>query len=228
MKSFLTLKQMEQNVRLPHRAIFVFLVGLAPFLTGCVSVPISPALLRTAQAQYPESPDALSRWEKAVERGNAFLRSPYRKTLPEGQLRLTTDGMEFVTAKATLPIRIRCTRFGDFTVACGFSAQERSNGFIVGRTKSARTRLLDNSFFRFSEGEPMPPDSMAELILHELTHSYYRCGTVSFTQGFLYYGETIFLFRYQNHSMERVPFETSAEFEKFIRMGDSASAAPGK
>ena len=41
-------------------------------------------------------------------------------------------------------------------------------------------------------------------------------GTVSLTKGFLYYAEAIFLLRYRNHSMERLPYQTSAEFEDFI------------
>ncbi len=57
---------------------------------------------------------------------------------------------------------------------------------------------------------------IASLTLHELTHTYYRCGTVSFEKGVMYYLEAVFLFRYRNHSMERLPFQTSAEFMEFL------------
>ena len=48
------------------------------------------------------------------------------------------------------------------------------------------------------------------------THTVHAVGTVSFWKGCAYYLEAIFLFRYSNHSAERLPFATSAEFARWF------------
>ena len=50
----------------------------------------------------------------------------------------------------------------------------------------------------------------------QLTHSWCRAGTVSFTKSVAYYAECVFLFRYSNHSMERLANKTSGEFADFV------------
>jgi len=148
---------------------------------------------------------------------NEFLNSPYRKTLPKGSLRLTEEGTEFVTEKRVVPIRIRCSTSGDLVVrVSGLLAQERSDGFVVGLARPKRSRLLDNTFFNHPNGQPLSSSVMAELLLHELTHCYYHVGTVSFGKGLAYYAEAVLLFRYRNHSMERLPYRTTAEFWQFF------------
>jgi hypothetical protein len=184
-------------------------------LCGCAAVPVTPATLVTSTDRPEERDASLKRWREAVNLCNAFLESPYRKTLPPGEIWLTDDGMEFVADGLVRPINIRCTYWGDVLVWFGMAAQERSDGFVVGLVKSGRSRLLDNSFFKYGTNQPNFSAVMAELTLHELTHSYYQCGTVSFTKGMMYYLEAVFLFRYRNHSMERLPFKTSGEFESF-------------
>ena len=185
--------------------------------SGCTSVPVTPAALRAAAPSDAGSSNALVRWQQAVGYCNEFLSSTNRKTLPEGTVKLTDYGMEFVTSNRVQPARIRCTSWGDVLVRFGFSAQERSDGFVVGSEPPGKSRLTDNSFFRNGDGSVMSSPGMAELALHEMTHTYYHCGTVSFGKGVMYYLEAVFLFHYRNHSMERLPFQTSREFAEFYR-----------
>ena len=147
---------------------------------GCASVKITPTSVLAVSGRTQERDASLERWREAVRLCNAFLQSPHRVTLPGGALRLKDDAMEFVTGDTVLPVRIKCTTWGDWVVRTSMAAQERSDGFVVGLVRPRRSRLLDNSFFKDGNGRPRSSDFMAELILHELTHSYYRCGTVSF------------------------------------------------
>ena len=184
--------------------------------TGCANVRVTPAELKASSARPEERDDDLKRWREAVWLCNAFLNSTNRQTLPKGEIRLQDDGMVFVTTNKEQPVNIRCTTWGDMLVWFDFTAQERSDGFVVGCVQPKHERLFDNSFLKQENGQPAPNFAMAELALHEITHTYYRCGTVSFGNGFMYYLEAIFLFRYKNHSMEKLPFQTLHEFEQFI------------
>lgn len=120
--------------------------------------------------------------------------------------------MRFVTPLGTWPIAVRCNWWGDVCVACGFAAQEREYGFVVGEREPERDRLVDNSFFQYGDGARKPAYELAELFLHETTHVVWREGTVGFWNGVSYYLEAIFLFRYSNHSDERKARGTGEEF----------------
>jgi hypothetical protein len=194
----------------------LLVAGIAgAMFSGCSSVPITPGSLGANHDRIEERNSALQRWQEAIGLCNAFLSSSYRSTLPQGELQLTDDGMVYVTGHTLFPIRVRCTRWGDLVVRTSYTAQERSDGFVVGLRDPRRDRLLDNSFFKNEKGRPVSSSDIAALILHELTHSYCRVGTVSFTKAVRYYAEAVFLFRYRSHSMERLPNETTAEFWKF-------------
>ena len=164
-----------------------------------------------------ERREIVATWREATERANAFLASPYRRTLPAGRYEFDDrDGMRFVTAAGTWPIAVRCTTWGDLCVACGFAAQEREDGFVVGSRGRARDRLVDNSLFVSGWGGwRASSDGVADLILHETTHVVWREGTVGFWNGVSYYLEALFLFRYANHSDERRPNATDEEFGWF-------------
>ena len=194
---------------------------------GCASVKITPTSVLAVSGRTQERDASLERWREAVRLCNAFLQSPHRVTLPGGALRLKDDAMEFVTGDTVLPVRIKCTTWGDWVVRTSMAAQERSDGFVVGLVRPRRSRLLDNSFFKDGNGRPRSSDFMAELILHELTHSYYRCGTVSFPKTMGYYAEAIFLFRYRRHSMERLPYKTTEEFRTFRRRSSLSMGSGG-
>jgi hypothetical protein len=191
-------------------------VAALALLSGCVSVPITPANVAKAPVPAQVGRETMDRWNEAVHWCNEFLASSNRVTLPPGELRMNERGMEFVSRDRIQPVRVRCTRFGDLTVWCGFDAQERSDGFVVGRVKPKRSRVLDNSFFKSRNGTPSSSLTMASLTLHELTHSWCRVGTVSFRKSVAYYAECVFLFRYSNHSMERLANKTSGEFANFV------------
>lgn len=97
----------------------------------------------------------------------------------------------------------------------GFSAQERSDGFVVGRTLPRRDPLIDNSFFRHTNGQLESPQRMAALLLHELTHSVFRDGTVGLLPGLAYYAEAAVTWRYRTLTGERRAYATSEEFHHF-------------
>jgi len=186
-------------------------------LAACSSVPITPAALRAHQAENPRSQRALVLWDEALVLANDFLASDERKTLPPGRFELGDDGMRFVTADRTLPIEVCVTAWGGIGVAFGFDGQERSWGFVVGRIgRWDGDPLLDNSFFLDRGSDWRHPALVASLILHETTHVVYDLGTVSFWKGLAYYLEALFLFRYYNHSDERLPYATSEEFRRWL------------
>lgn len=190
--------------------------AVALMLGGCASVEITPARIRTAPVPPAEQEETIRRWVVAVNMMNGFLQSPYRRTLPEGMLELDSQGLMFVTPAGRWPVRIRQTSFGDLLPPFGFMAQERSDGFVVGRVKPRRDGAIDNSLFRQRKG-PAAPASIAGLILHELTHEVYAEGAINPRKTLAYYAEVVFLFRYRNHTDERKAYATSEEFWRFMQ-----------
>ena len=199
------------------RLAFLIALLAASLLPGCASVPLTRDQVMLYATADNHGEESLRRWQEAVSICNGFLHSSFRKTLPSGEIRFTDDGMEFVSPPSVQPCRVRCTTWGDLLVHFGYSAQERSDGFVVGRVGPIRDRRFGNSFFLNSDGTPLSNVAIAGMILHELTHSYYHVGMVAFGVGFRYYAESILLLRYRHHSMERLPFETSGEFESFVQ-----------
>ncbi|MBI5431844.1 MAG: hypothetical protein HZA52_03320 [Planctomycetes bacterium] len=189
------------------------LVGL---VAGCRSLEITPVALRADAAAHPERAVALERWNGAVELTNAFLASDFRRTLPSGRYELDDGGMRFVGERATWPIRVLSTTWGDWVVRTGFAAQEREYGFVVGEQSPVNDAWVDHSFFRGGDGSLAGAGEIASLVLHETTHVVYREGTVGFWNGVAYYLEAIFLFRYASHSDERHANATSEEFRFFL------------
>ncbi len=192
------------------------LLAAALLLPGCASMEVTPTSLREAVGPAADRDQALANWRAAVTLANAFLESPARRTLPPGRFELGEEGMVFHAEGRAWPIRIRSTGWGDLCLLAGFSAQERSWGFVVGKEAPGGDRILDNSFLRDASGAISSPASMAALILHETTHVVLREGTVGFWKGCAYYLEAIFLFRYDDHSAEREPFASSREFAGYL------------
>jgi hypothetical protein len=189
----------------------------ALLVSGCATVSITPAKVASAPVPIEERSRSLTTWTNALDFCNGFLASPFRQTLPEGRVCFTNGHMVFVCGKGALPVRIRCTAWGDLAVWSGTAvAQERSDGFVVGSVAPRRNRLLENTFFKTTKGQPIAQEEMASMILHELTHSYYRVGTVSPSKAIGYYAEAILLLRSRNHCAERLPNKTSAEFAAFF------------
>jgi len=211
----------------PCRSCAALLPALA--LSACANVAITPAaILRLDDAVVPaeERRARLATWREAVAIANGFLASEWRRTLPAGRFELDDElGMSFVTEHGTWPIEVRCTTWGDLCVATGFAAQERERGFVVGETGEERDRLVDNSLFESGTGWIRPASSIADLILHETTHTVWREGTVGFWNGVAYYLEAIFLLRAQHHSDERLPHGTDHEFAWWLVARDEPEAA---
>ena len=190
---------------------------LLVLLSGCTSVRVTPGDVGRIAGRDDERAKIVKTWKEAVWIANWFLASEYRKTLPQGEITLDAGGMAFVTGGRRLPIRVRCSPMGDLLIPFGMIAQERSDGFVVGSVPPHRDREIDNTLFKQIAGSPLPNYEIADLILHELTHVYFKQGTVSFPKTVLYYGEAVFLFRYRSHSMEKLPFRTDDEFYAFVK-----------
>lgn len=179
---------------------------------------VTPAGIRGAPVLAAERDAILATWARAIDLANDFLASDFRRTLPEGRYTLDeASGMTFHATDADWPIAVRCTTWGDVCTTSGFAAQERSWGFVVGQRAPRRDRRTDNSLFRDAMGNLLPASVVAELVLHETTHTVHHEGTVGFWQGVAYYLEAIFLFRYAGHSAERHANGTSEEFRFFFR-----------
>jgi len=198
-------------------------VSLLLVLASCVSQPITPEVLRELG---DDGAAAAARLERAVEIANDFLASDARETLPPGRIERRAGELVFVHAGETVfahageppePseltwIKIRRTTFGDLVESFGFEAQERSDGFVVGKRGDGDPRLANSLFVSPFDGSWNQAPWIAELILHELTHTVMGDGTTSVCGAVSYYAEAIFLWRYDDHSAERRPYATSAEF----------------
>jgi hypothetical protein len=210
----------------PALARFGLAILLAP-MSACASVVLTPKAMHEASVPPLQREELVQSWNSAVEHCNAFLASPFRRTLPAGHIVLDEErGMRFETARGTWPLEVRCTSWGDVVTDFGYAAQEGTGGFTVGSNPPARDRLVDNSLFRTDRGELIDSNFVAELILHEATHLVYCEGAIGFWKSWSYYLETVFLFRYgPTHSDERRPYSTSEEYELFIRAEGRDEAA---
>lgn len=185
--------------------------------SGCASVSVSPRSINQITARPDERAAMLKTWNEAVWICNEFLGSEHRKTLPAGKIVLEDEEMAFLTDGVRIPIRIRCSAAGDLLIPFKMIAQERADGFVVGALPPRQHRELDNTFFKHLSGRPKENYLVADMILHELTHMYFKLGTVSLSKTVGYYLEAVFLFRYRSHSMEIIPYRTTAEFDAFVR-----------
>jgi len=189
-------------------------------LCACRSVEVTPAALRAAPDPRGWRAAALARWEQAVELANAFLASDWRRTLPPGRFELRDEGLAYVgDAGCTWPIAVRHSTWGDLVVATGFRAQEDARGFVVGAVDPPHCGpadpLLDNTFFRWTDGAWHEPHALAELLLHETTHVVYRHGTVGAWNTLAYYAVAVATLGAADHPVERRPRASSEEFTLF-------------
>jgi len=190
---------------------------LGVLLTSCSSVTLSPRSVSSVAGRSAEAEQLIETWREAVTLANEFLLSEFNTTLPRGTLLLSEAGMTFVVNGESTPFVVRCNSSGDILLPFKMNAQERSSGFVVGTVPPKKSRVIDNSFFKDLSGRAMSAYQVASLLMHELSHVHHKLGTVSPWKSFAYYAEAIFLFRYRNHSMERLPYSTSAEFYAFCK-----------
>mgnify|MGYP006935311467 CR=1 FL=1 len=177
-----------------------------------------------AQCDAPEESrnHAIALLEDGVELANDFLASEYRLSLPAGHYEESEDGfLVFVTTNKRWPIRIYKSFGGELVVAFGFRAQERDDGFVVGSYPPDEYPEIDNSMFRYPDGDWLPADSVAQLILHETAHTINGEGTVGYWNTVKYYAEAIFLFRTNDHSDERIPMDVNFEFRFSLLIEES-------
>lgn len=200
------------------------LLVIALALGGCQSHLITPATVRESLLPEAEKAAALHRWEEAVDIANYFLGSPYRRTLPDGRFVYAESGMRFESGGRVWPIQVKHDPIGQLCVNFGFVAQERSDGFAIGRVRPRRDVRIDNTWFKDRAGHPNNAATMAALLLHETTHVVLRDGTVSFWKSIGYYGEAAVTFRYRTLTGERRPYATSEEFEWFVRATHTESS----
>ena len=183
------------------RSGLLALIAAAALGSGCANVTLTPASIErpddaelAAAVPLAERQATVARWREAVLIANDFLASTWRQTLPSGRFELDdAAGMTFVTKFGSWPIAVRCTTWGDLCVATGFAAQEREDGFVIGEQGRERDRCVDNSLFLDGEDSRNGAPEIAELILHETTHTVWREGTVGFWNGVAYYLEAVFL-----------------------------------
>ena len=194
----------------------LFFVISALLFGGCVSTPVTPTRLSNSHNEPAFAQTELATWSQAVDLCNLFLKSDQRHTLPAGSITLDQQGMVYSYQGGAIRMTVKCTSFGDILVYCKMAAQERSWGFVVGRTKPRVNRLTDNSLFRYPNGAFTSNIEVAGTILHELTHIYTKSCLSNPWEVIKYYTEACFLFRYRTHSMEKLPYRTSAEFYTYI------------
>lgn len=189
-----------------HALAISLLLGLA----AC-STLVSPGAIRDCSS-LPESERAehLARWQAAVELANGFLASEENESMPAGEYLLSDEGMTFRTPEREYEVTIRNTWWGDLTVCTGYTAQERSWGFVVG-TEGDGPEVVANSFFRSPDDEPREPARMARLILHETAHQVHGVGTLSLGKSLHYYWYAIF-HPNTRHPDEELPRRVSKEF----------------
>jgi len=157
--------------------------------------------------------EVIGRWESAVERANAFLASESNTLMPRGSYELLGSGLVYRTDQQDWEVTVRNTWFGDFVVFCGFTAQERSWGFVVGEVGDG-TDMVANSLFVNYFGNPRSVDGMAELILHETAHQVFKVGTLDFPSTLHYYWFSLFR-DHASHPDEAEPNAVSDEFSAF-------------
>ena len=184
---------------------------------SCHTVEVTPAALREPGGRDAQRAEALARWNEAVDLMNRFLASPWRRTLPAGRFTLDDGGLTYLTeAGCAWPIAVLSTTWGDLVVATGFRAQEDAEGFVVGEVDAqadeAPDALLDNTYFRFTDGDWHGAHSLAEVTLHETTHVVFRHGTVGAWGTLAYYVAFLFSWSGVHHPSEDRPRATSEEY----------------
>lgn len=212
-----------ESARMRPSALAALLLVVA---SACRAVVISPTALRAAELSAAERSQALELWQAAVERANEFLDSPFRRTLPAGEIVLEDAGMRFVereSGRELQPLEVVCSDWGDLLVLCGFAAQESPRGFTVGATRARGRRLVENSLFRDPQNQWLSAPDIAGLVLHELTHDWSGDGALGFAKSCSYYASFL-VHGYDEHPDERRANATSEEFAFFARtLGRGAS-----
>jgi hypothetical protein len=193
-------------------------IGLAACLAvvaSCTSTTVPPDALAALAAEDERAARALAHWEQGVQFANAFLASDESVTLPSGRFELTGDGLRYVTETEAHPIEVR-VRWSPAVSWFGIDGQERSWGFAVGR-RGEGDALYANSLFRDDGHDWSHPVHVGGLMLHETAHVVFDVGALGFWKGTAYCLEMLLLFRYRDHSGERLPYAVTDEYHGWVQ-----------
>lgn len=182
---------------------------------GACSTAITPLAIDAADAPIELRSEANRRWHEAVTLVNQFLAEQPVWELPPFRLRHDPAGMRLVTEEGEQGFAVACTSWGNLVTLAGFTAQERSWGFVVGKQGDGDD-VLANSFLQSSMGLRSVA-SLGGLILHEAVHTIEGSGTVSFWSGLRYYLLTPIYGGAQRHPHERLAYEVEARFHNWAR-----------
>lgn len=183
---------------------------LLTFAPSCATV-ITPDRVRAADAPSIQKQRAVEQWQAAVELVNGFLAEQPPEELPWFRLDLTDQGMLLITEEGVQRFEVACTSWGSLVVMAGYTAQERSWGFVVGPEDGDGDPLLENSFFWGWLGM-RGAGSMGGLILHEAVHTLQPSGTVGFWRGLRYYWLAIWHGGGDEHPDEKLAYAIERRF----------------
>ena len=179
-------------------------------LTACSTV-ISPAELQ-AIPEENQGIRAIENWKQSISLVNEFLEAQAPAELPWFRLGWSDrHGMFLVREDGVQSFRVACTPWGWLVVKSGFTAQERSWGFVVGPTADGEQPQLDNTFFQGLFGM-RGPQSLGGLILHEAIHTVQPSGTVGFFRGLRYYWWAIWKGGGEAHPDEALAYAVERRF----------------
>lgn len=193
---------------------------------GCATT-IAPDRVAKAEAPSALRERSLARWEEAVALVNQYLDEHPRLELPPFRLEMTGRGMRLRTPDGEQDFRVACTAWGWLVTRFGFTAQERSWGFVVGPDGDGDP-VLANTFFRGGLfGGWRSAESLGGLILHEAVHTVSGQGTVGFVPGLRYYAASLVHGGSDTHPDERLAYAIERDFRGWAaRRRASESATP--
>ena len=191
--------------------LLLLLMGLLPL--SCATV-VRPDAVRAADAPQEQIDAALEQWQAGVQLVNAYLEERPPEGLPWFRLGWSEKGMLLIREEGVQSFAVACTPWGWLVVQSGFTAQERSWGFVVGPSKGNGDPVLENSFFQGWLGQ-RGSHSLGGLILHEAIHTVQPSGTVGFFRGLRYYWYAIWKGGGEEHPDESFAYQIERDFREW-------------
>lgn len=187
----------------------IAVLGPLALTSGCSTV-ITPEAVRASTVPAELVDRSLGQWEAAVELVNEFLDEQAPKDVPWFRLAYGEQGMLLIREEGVQRFDVACTAWGWVVVKSGFTAQERSWGFVVGPLGGDQP-VFDNSFFYGGFGLK-GSHGLGGLILHEAIHTVLENGTTGFFSGFGYYLKAIWHGGGEEHPHETRAYEIEGKF----------------
>lgn len=184
-------------------------LGLLALTTGCSTV-ITPEALKASTVPKQLVDRSVDQWRKAIELVNDFLDEQSFEDVPWFRLSYGEQGMLLIRENGVQRFDVACTPWGWFVVKSGFTAQERSWGFVVGPMGGDQP-VFDNSFFYGGFGL-RGSHGLGGLILHEAIHTVLENGTTGFFSGLGYYTKAIWHGGGEEHPHEARAYQIEGQF----------------